>query len=104
MVESLIETCVALMAGGVFIYWLKRRTDRALWALHYWLDMGKLFGELREDPFMTTAKWKEWLPLFEDADRIYEKFHPDPKRFLHYSELVQREIAYDFPEEQEVGS
>ena len=32
-------------------------------------DMSSKLRELLDDPAMTAEKWKEWLPIFESADR-----------------------------------
>lgn len=71
-------------------------------ATYYWLDMGALFHDLRDDPFMSDAKWREWLPFFEDADRLFIKTHPYIKQFTPYADLVRREI--DDSPYQEMGS
>jgi hypothetical protein len=76
--------------------------ERALLATYYYCDMGKLFLELMDDPFMTSAKWKELLPIFEDVDRHFAETHLDNKNFFRYAEAVRREIA-DLPM-QEIGS
>ena len=51
----------------------ERRIHRA--STIYW-DMDKKIDELFEDPFMTEAKWKEWLPIFEVAEAEYRLLEP----------------------------
>lgn len=103
----MILLVVAMVMAGL-LYRVKKLGEREkvgereLAATLYWCDMGDLFRELRDDPFMTSAKWRGWLPLFEDADRRFAETHPHVKDFFRYSEAVKREIA-DVPFE-EIGS
>lgn len=77
----------------------RRRQDAAM---TYWQDMGKKYHELIDDPFMSSEKWREWLPIFEDADRRFEEAYPHVKDFFRYGDVVRAEID-DLPC-QEVGS
>lgn len=107
MISLIIWGAIAIVAmkGILCVRRLQRSVkanECALAATYYHCDMGKLFLELIDDPFMTSAKWREWLPLFEDADRCYAETHPYLKNFFHYAEAVRREIT-DLPL-QEIGS
>lgn len=98
---------LVIILGYLFSLQLRLRraakvVERALAATYYYCDMGKLFLDLSDDPFMTSAKWREWLPLFEDADRHYAETHPYLGDFFRYAEAVKREID-DLPL-QKVGS
>ncbi len=97
----MILLIVAIFVVG-FLYRTKKAGERELAATFYWCDMGDKFHELRDDPFMTSAKWREWLPLFEDADRRFGETHPYVRDYFRYSEAVKREIT-DLPF-QEIGS
>jgi len=91
-----------IIVSSFLLYVKKRLDDRADAATTYWCDMGSKYHELIDDPWMSSEKWKEWLPLFEDADRRYAETHPYIKGFYRYAEAVRREID-DLPC-KEVGS
>lgn len=90
------------MAGYVFLYKECRRGKRELQAMHYWCNTGEIFHELRNDPFMTSEKWRAIVPLFEQADDLFAETHPYGKKFVRYSDLARREI--DRLPFEEVGS
>lgn len=91
-----------MVGVAIFLYRAKKVGRRELAATFYYCDMGDLYRELLDDPFMSSEKWKEWLPLFEDADRRFAEAHPYVKDFFRYAEAVKQEID-DLPL-QEVGS
>ncbi len=70
----------------------EKENERTLAATFYYCDMGDRFHEMIDDPFMSSEKWKEWLPLFEDADRRFGEAHPYIKDYFHYAEAVRQEI------------
>ncbi len=83
---------IGFLAILIFLYWMKRNGDRELAAMHRWCNMGDVFHELRDDPFMTTAKWRDLLPLFEEADHAFARTHPHLKKSTRYADLVRQEI------------
>lgn len=94
---------IAVVIGIViFLYKAEKGGKRELAAMIYYCDMGSLYHELIDDPFMSSEKWKKWLPLFEDADRRFAETHPYVKDFFRYAEAVREEID-DLPL-QKVGS
>lgn len=58
------------------LFTLALENTPSLLATHYYCDMGNKLQELMEDSSMMDGKWKEWLPIFEDADTIFAKTHP----------------------------
>lgn len=84
---------LAVVVGvATFLYLYKEKVDRSVEAVFYYCDMGDRFDEMRDDPFMSAEKWKEWLPLFEDADDRFAQTHPYIENPLRYSDLVRQEI------------
>ncbi len=100
--DSYLPTVVAAITIAIFLYKSEQGNRRALAATYYYCDMGKLFLDLIDDPSMSSEKWREWLPLFEDADCHFAETHPYVTDFFRYAEAVRREID-DLPL-QEVGS
>ncbi len=88
----MIVAFIALVAGAIFVSWTKRKTEREMAAMHYWCNTGDIFHELRDDPFMTTEKWRLLLPLFDVADCRFAETHPYIKKFARYGDLVRQEI------------
>lgn len=83
---------IAVIAVVGFLYRSRRASEQSLHATYYYCDMGNLFLELRDDPSMDSAKWREWLPLFEDAERMFTETHPYVGEFFRYSEAIKKEI------------
>ncbi len=48
---------------------LTKKSIKAREAVFLDCDMASKIRELLDDPTMTTKKWKEWLPIFEAADK-----------------------------------
>lgn len=90
---------IAFLVGFILLYRTIKNENRALAAMHRWCNIGEIFHELRADPFMTTAKWKDLLPLFEEADQRFAETHRYIKKFTPYADLVRREIGYSSYEE-----
>ena len=69
-----ISAYLQLMSNHV----LKRikESKKAKEATFIWCDMSDKLNELLDDPAMTSAKWREWLPIFEAADECFAKTHP----------------------------
>jgi hypothetical protein len=103
--EGSMGAAVILTFGVGIMIFLRRAQkagNRALEATEYRCLMGKLFNQLRDDPFMSSEKWREWLPLFRDADDRFTETHLYIKEFGRYAELVEKEID-DLPF-QTIGS
>ena len=54
--------------------------------------MVRKFFELVEDPLMTSRKWKEWLPIFEEMDQYYAANNTMEVKVRSLATLVQRMI------------
>jgi hypothetical protein len=89
---GMILIIVVAIAMVVFLRRAERKGAQELGAMFYYCDMEDLYHELVNDPFMSSEKWKEWLPLFEDADRRFAEAHPYAKDFFRYADAVRREI------------
>lgn len=57
------------------------------------VEMYHKYCELVDDCTMTQAKWKEWLPIFEHADQIYESSNYLGIKFDRLADYVRREIS-----------
>lgn len=54
------------------------------------------YRELLEDPLMSYLKWKEWLPIFEAADKRCESLDPQmAARVGRVSRFVKQVIDDD---------
>jgi hypothetical protein len=54
-------------------------------------DMSSKLRQLIDDPTMTDAKWRQWLPVFEEADAIVRSKTTLP--LGHNADLVRRIIS-----------
>lgn len=79
----------------IIIYESGKADDLAHLTTDYRVAMLHKFNELRDDPAMTDAKWREWLPIFEDAEELFAKTHPHIRDFYRPSEHIKAELAGD---------
>lgn len=85
---------VVIALVGLLVIWLiasERKTRKWMKAFDLHSDMFNKYVELADDPIMSDRKWKEWLPIFEEADRICARDCPDMK-FTPISLNVRRII------------
>lgn len=76
----------------IFLYRAKKRGDKEMAALQFWLNTGEIYHELRGSGSVTMEKWKMLIPLFDYADRWFAKTHPYVKEFSHYGDMARNEI------------
>lgn len=74
---GLVLAFAVLVAWVLIINEIKIRKWIKAFELHN--DMFNKYVELCDDSLMTDNKWKEWLPIFEEADRIFARDCPDMK-------------------------
>ena len=72
--DIVIVLFVAL-AASIYIWKLHRNTQRELETFHAYWDLDKKIDELLEDPFMSSQKWGEWLPILKYAEDRYRVFN-----------------------------
>lgn len=87
----------AVVAVCIYIYKQKLEKDDERWqeAVYLHSDMFDKYIELMDDPSMSYFKWKEWLPLFEEADRRCINLSPEAKKLGRVSDYVKQAIRDD---------
>ena len=55
------------------------RSEYEDWVEQIYFDLLKEFVRMRDDPFMSDQKWREWLPIFRYADELIQKTFPKIK-------------------------
>lgn len=70
----MIGVALVLLSGIFLVCLWKDRRRHKRWAQADQIrnDLFNKYLELCDDPFMNDAKWKEWIPVFEYADKLYE--------------------------------
>ena len=86
-----IVIIVGLIIGFIVRSEIKTRRYFRAYDLHQ--DMVKKYNELIEDNLMSDLQWKEWLPIFKEADRIFARDCPDIK-FIPISLVIRVIIGY----------
>lgn len=70
---------IVVLIGALLIIRSYRKSEKWMKAFDLHNDMFDKYVELAEDPLVTDAEWKEWLPVFEEADKIFARDCPDMK-------------------------
>ena len=92
MAFFLIGASLILIVGWMFFdpyqsklkRWSVADTERDL--------MFRKFLELRDDPMMTSGKWREWLPVFEYMDEYYAANNHLDVKVASLADAVRKEI------------
>lgn len=89
--------CVAF-----FLWQHKRDLKREDKALILYSDMKHKIKELSDDPSMSYLKWKEWLPIFEEADLECRRLHSVTARGMYDLADLVRDIIKDDGHKEDV--
>lgn len=75
----MIAVIIILALGVLLLVISEIKTRKWMKAFDLHRDMFDKYVELTKDPFMDNVKWKKWLPIFEEADRICTRDCPNMK-------------------------
>ena len=71
---------------------VKKKGKAELDAVDLHCDMSSKLRELMDDPFMSSEKWKEWLPIFQAADERCKQLHPKMASILGDTSVFVKRI------------
>ena len=93
-----MKLLILIMAGICILYHhIKTGREYKRWSEAFDLhcDMYDKYRELLENPLTTYLKWKEWLPIFEEADERCKRLAPETANLGRISDFVKRVISDD---------
>ncbi len=83
---------LCLLVYLVYSYRCRRDEKRLELAQMFHNDLFNKMRKLRDDPFMTDEKWREWLPICRFSDDLLGQCLPS---FYSLEGMVKREIKPD---------